>query len=183
MSKVCFQYLQESALHAGSDAGEPMPADVRRHLAGCAECRDTYRKLRKDLALLQRCETQTDCEKKESSWPELSSKIRSQRAKTRSRDHVNGWIAAVSMTAACLALFLIPVLEPQPNAPAVRSTLTEGPAILFPTFSADAMDNDALRTTEMNGGPLEPKLIDIYSPRSDEPVKVNTDEPVGLFSP
>ena len=145
MSKCsCFEIMQECALHAGSDLNEPLPANVRQHLASCPACRESYKQLRKDVALLQKCESETDRDPDSSCWPALSQRLRTQRARRRSNDHVNGWIAAVSISVACMALFAMPLLEHQPTTPAaMRGAMSELPGeFLFQPAVDPELDPD-----------------------------------------
>lgn len=185
MSKCCFEIIQECALHAGSDLNEPLPAELRQHLACCPGCRESFHQLRKDVALLQKCESEVDREQDRSCWSSLSHRLKTRRARKRSRDHASGWIAAVSMSVACMALFAIPMLEQQQptNPAAMRGVMSELPNELLFRSEPEPEMNPEFRTLEYRFDADVPRLLDSYHPEDDNSVKAKRDLTDGQFSP
>lgn len=103
------------ALLAGEDldVDDEEARDVRRLIANCPECRRYWMRIRGCLDVLDRCDvTEDDGNSSDARggstpgvWREIEPRLHSLSAKSRRRTF-NGWIPALGMTAACIAMLV-----------------------------------------------------------------------------
>lgn len=118
------------ALHVGQDvdggsAGGGSAAELRQHIAGCPSCRQHWYGLQQSQRALR--SPQTEVVSRGSLWPGISARLPARREPS-----FNGWIPALAMAAACLAVFALsanPSAEPVRDRPPIPVLQVDAPTI------------------------------------------------------
>lgn len=93
------------ALLAGDDLEHEEEAqEVRRSIEACPQCRQHWVRLRGCVDVLDRVSRSNPAGPSASLWPEIESRL--QRTVSVRQGKFNGWVPALSMAAACIALLL-----------------------------------------------------------------------------
>jgi hypothetical protein len=105
MSSLNELMKSQIALLAGDDLeDEEEIRDVRRSIESCPHCRQHWVRLRGCVDVLDRAGRSTERVSSPSLWPSIGSRL--QRTSYVRRDRFNGWVPALSMAAACIALLV-----------------------------------------------------------------------------
>lgn len=123
MSRLNERSRRQIALLAGEDL-EGVPAEeARRSVESCPNCRGHWARVRGCLDLMERVAKEgAEAGDGASVWPALEARL--SRPVVRGSDRFNGWVPALSMAAACIALMIAGQME---------APLSEDPAdIAFP---------------------------------------------------
>lgn len=96
---------QRIALLAGDDLDDEEVAEVRRLIIACPDCRQHWVRVQGCLDVLDRGGALESEEvlKEPGLWPAISSRLRPSAASSHRRKF-NGWVPALSMAAACIAM-------------------------------------------------------------------------------
>ncbi|MBA3316270.1 MAG: hypothetical protein M3552_06690 [Planctomycetota bacterium] len=115
------------ALLAGDDLENEQTADVRRSIESCPHCRQHWVRLRGCVDVLDRVGRSEGPVSGESLWPAVESRL--QRTVSVRPGKFNGWVPALSMAAACIALLAAGQLDgvsPQEMSAADQAVLFSG---------------------------------------------------------
>ncbi|MGC1272789.1 MAG: hypothetical protein WBC44_03715 [Planctomycetaceae bacterium] len=105
MSELNERARRQIALLAGDDLEGEQQDEARRYVDSCPDCRGHWLRLRGCLDVLD-CAGKTSGPGAETSlWPVIESRLRPTVVMRRS-DQFNGWVPALSMAAACIALLI-----------------------------------------------------------------------------
>jgi hypothetical protein len=95
------------ALWVGDDLDASSVNDLQSHLAECPVCRDRWLDMRRSLDVLHRVETPIDDRGQSGNiWPSVAARIL-RRNQARQPQDFNGWVPALAVSAACLAIAVI----------------------------------------------------------------------------
>lgn len=93
------------ALLAGDDLeDDEQIREVRRSIESCPDCRQHWVRLRGCIDVLDRAGRSAERVSAPSLWPAIGSRL--QKTSCVRRDRFNGWVPALSMAAACIALLV-----------------------------------------------------------------------------
>jgi hypothetical protein len=92
------------ALLAGDDLEDEQTAEVRRSIESCPHCRQHWVRLRGCVDVLERVGRSGEAVSGPSLWPAIESRL--QRTVSVRPGKFNGWVPALSMAAACVALLV-----------------------------------------------------------------------------
>ena len=119
----CKQAKAEIALWVGNDLNESAERSLRRHLSRCLGCRKHWRRMKASLRMLQEADEVPSTTEDVSLWPRLSAKLSAAEEQNARRSRFNGWVPALAVAAACLAMISLsnstPPAERSSNTPAV----------------------------------------------------------------
>ncbi len=104
MSGLHERARQQIALLAGDDLEGEEQAEAQQSVTICPDCRDHLLRLRGCLDILDRTGRSAETVSGPSLWPALEPRL--QPIAVRRSDQFNGWVPALSMAAACIALLI-----------------------------------------------------------------------------
>jgi hypothetical protein len=96
---------RQIALLAGDDLEAEQSEEIRRSVDACPDCRRHWLRVRGCLDVLERAGKANEPTPEISLWPALEVRLRPASVARRA-DKFNGWIPALSMAAACIALLI-----------------------------------------------------------------------------
>ncbi len=104
----CRKYRADLALLAGNDLDAVTRLEVERHIVTCPECRAHWQELQSSHQALEQSRGTAVVASSETNsvWVDVQRQIRVVDERSR-RGSWRGWLPAVAMTAACLAIVLI----------------------------------------------------------------------------
>lgn len=105
MSELNERVRRQIALLAGDDLEGEQQDEARRFVDSCPDCRGHWLRLRGCLDVLERAGKTPESGAETSLWPVIESRLQPTVVVRRS-DQFNGWIPALSMAAACIALLI-----------------------------------------------------------------------------
>lgn len=115
------------ALLAGDDLEDEQTADVRRSIETCPHCRQHWVRVRGCVDVLDRVGRSEEPMSGESLWPAIESRL--QRTVSVRPGKFNGWVPALSVAAACVALLVAGQMDgisPQEMSAADQAVLFSG---------------------------------------------------------
>ena len=104
MSGLHERARQQIALLAGDDLEGEELEEAQRSVESCPDCRSHLHRLRGCLDVLEHSGKSTGAVSGPSLWPAIESRL--QPIAVRRADRFNGWVPALSMAAACIALLI-----------------------------------------------------------------------------
>jgi|GEM_PF-839327 len=137
----CNQAKYELALWAGNDLTCEAEAALKRHLAGCPQCRELWQSLRTSQDALREAANVGPQTPHSSIWPRLQSQLAA-RQSVRPSAQPAGWFPVLAVAAACLAVIFLSrgtpslYLEPEGNSLA-QTTLLESGSVPAPFPTAE----------------------------------------------
>ena len=105
MSSLNERTKSRIALLASDDLEEEEVGEVRQLIATCPQCRRHWVRVRGCLDILGRSGDADQVMDEPDLWPEIGSQVRSMHQRV-DRDKFNGWVPALSMAAACIAMLV-----------------------------------------------------------------------------
>lgn len=170
----CKRAKSEIALWVGNDLDENDEQQVARHVARCPQCRDHATELKASLQFLQRPSDDQAIAPQGSIWPAMTAKLAAVDA-SRHMDRFNGWVPALTVAAACLAIVLLldrsgprDEQQPRPVLPTVRYPVNAAPRVEQVKWNPYRFATD-----QQVVFPQHP----LWFPREVEPIR----EPLSLF--
>ena len=138
MSGINERTKRQIALLAGDDL-EGVPAEeAQRSVDSCPNCRGHWTRVRGCLDVLERVGKQAEPASGSSLWPVIEAQLC--RPVVRAPERFNGWVPALSMAAACIALLIAGQMDARPPQDAVDESwvTTSRPMVrLAPSPSGD----------------------------------------------
>ncbi|HEX6987330.1 MAG TPA: hypothetical protein VF170_18275 [Planctomycetaceae bacterium] len=146
MSELNERARRQIALLAGDDLeGEPAE-EARRSIGACPECRRHWVRVRGCLDVLERVAKAAEPVPGPSLWPALESRLRPA-VTVRRAERFNGWVPALSMAAACIALLIAGQMDGVPaqdSAVADQEALAGAMQVNWPPLEGfDGFERDA----------------------------------------
>ena len=105
MSSLNERTKSRIALLASDDLDEEEVGEVRQLIASCPQCRRHWVRVRGCLDILGRSGDADEVMEEADLWPEIGSQVRLMHQRV-DRDKFNGWVPALSMAAACIAILV-----------------------------------------------------------------------------
>lgn len=104
----CTRARSEIALWAGGDVDDRDAAQLERHVALCAECREYRRRMVGSVQMLQEPAFPVAYNLQESVWPNVEARLSVQsRVEARRAERLNRRLPAVAVAVACLAVIAL----------------------------------------------------------------------------
>lgn len=159
MSSLNERSKRQIALLAGDDLAASQADEARRNVESCPHCREHWARMRGCLNTLERVGKLSSPMSQASLWPVLESRLAP--ASPRGPARFNGWVPALSMAAACIALLIAGQREARPlqeveepisvparsliwsAGPPPRQDFIPGPEERLQTFAPSAGRNEA----------------------------------------
>jgi hypothetical protein len=113
MSGLNERSKRQIALLAGDDLEGESHAEARRSVESCPDCRRHWVRVRGCLDVLERVGKSTAAAPETSLWPAVERRLPPLSAPRR-LEKFNGWLPALSMAAACIALLVAGQMEGTP---------------------------------------------------------------------
>ena len=105
MSELTARTKRQIALLVGDDLEVTEQAEARQSVESCPMCREHWVRLRDCMDAIEYAGKSVDVRPGASLWPRIESQLRSSVVVRRS-ERFNGWVPALSMAAACIALLV-----------------------------------------------------------------------------
>lgn len=113
MSGLNERSKRQIALLASDDLDELQVEEARRSIDSCPHCRTHWTRVRGCLDVLERAGKECPLVPGFSLWPMVESRLT--RSTALRPERFNGWVPALSMAAACIALLIAGQLETSPQ--------------------------------------------------------------------
>jgi Zn-finger nucleic acid-binding protein len=113
MSGLNERSKRQIALLASDDLDAIQAEEARRSIDSCPHCRGHWTRVRGCLDLLERAGKESASVPDFSVWPAVESRLAP--SSVRKPERFNGWVPALSMAAACIALLIAGQLESAPQ--------------------------------------------------------------------
>ena len=126
----CKHAKQDIALWVGSDLDEPAVHRMERHLAQCPPCREYADSMKAALRMLHEPADQPDFSRA-SLWPALCARIDSLENRAQ-LGRFNGWLPALTVVAASIALILLLDMQPAAQPRAITPMFPTVPVVSQP---------------------------------------------------
>jgi len=174
----CKDWEERIALHAGGDLAREEAAAVERHLAECAQCRETAAAYGWSLDLLR--ETHREA-MPEAHFAAVRARVLAELGRDRQPVWRRpwAWVLAGAVAAALVALVFAPgrqqpaprTATARPAAPAIKPAVSEPPARPAPVARVARVRSSRRKPVVVrpieNGPPGEPLLIKLYTDDPD----------------
>lgn len=125
------------ALWVGNDLDEQASQRLQRHLATCPRCRDHWLDLKRSLDVLQCVEGTPEGLPLGEVWPSVAARI-ARRGHQASLQRFNGWLPAVAVAVACLAVVVLTEDASMPPEPIEQVPIADMPLAAPVRIASDA---------------------------------------------
>lgn len=151
MSGLNERSKRQIALLASDDLDELQAEEARRSIDSCPHCRTHWTRVRGCLDVLERAGKESASVSGFSLWPVVESRLT--RSTVRRPERFNGWVPALSMAAACIALLIAGQLERSPQEFGDSESAPPVPRIrVNPVFLPDTDFDGRLAPLDSRGG-------------------------------
>lgn len=158
MSGLNERSKRQIALLAGDDLEGESHEEARRSVESCPDCRRHWVRVRGCLDVLERAGKSAAAVPEESLWPAVERRLPPVSAPRRP-EKFNGWVPALSMAAACIALLIAGQMEgtpPQDTAVFVDQTPVRIQSVGWPAPPEEMPSYEAGRSLPQLRGAMSP---------------------------
>jgi anti-sigma factor RsiW len=153
----CRRYRRQLPLWIGGDLEERLALRVRLHVRNCPACAAAAEALRRAHGAVEQAASEPVPVEGDSLWPQIRPLCR---AESPRRSDVRGWLPAVSLAAACVAVVAaVAVLPSVPPPVVVDAPGPSAQAGVSGSFGFDSTDRPILRAEEGARVDTERRLV------------------------